>query len=62
VVHINGSQTIVDSSGKFNFTLPVAPGANSIEVTSTDLAGNITTVKVNITVEGETSPPTEEDS
>lgn len=56
VVHINGSQTIVDSAGKFSFTLPVAPGANAIEATSTDLAGNITTVKLSVTVEGTATP------
>lgn len=52
VVHINGSQAVVDSSGKFTFTQPVSAGPNQIEATSTDLAGNITTVKVTVTVEG----------
>lgn len=53
VVHVSGSQAVVDSSGKFTFNMPVSTGVNQIEVTSTDLAGNITTVKISVTVEGE---------
>lgn len=56
IVHINGSQAVVDAAGKFTFNLPVAAGPNSIDVTSTDLAGNITTVKISVTVEGQATP------
>ena len=55
VVYVNGSQAVVDSSGKFTFNLSVPAGVTPIEVTATDLAGNITTVKLSITVEGSNS-------
>ena len=57
VVYVNGSQAVVDSSGKFTYNLSIPAGVTPIEVTSTDLAGNITTVKLSVTVEGAISTP-----
>ncbi|HSX58169.1 MAG TPA: Ig-like domain-containing protein [Candidatus Saccharimonadales bacterium] len=54
IVYINGSQAVVDAAGKFSFNVAVTPGTNGLEVSSTDSAGNITTVKLSVTVEGGT--------
>lgn len=59
VVHINGSQAVVDASGKFTYNLSVTTGVNQIQVVSTDLAGNVTTVKLSVTVEGQVVPTEE---
>ncbi len=50
-VYVNGSQAVVDYNGGFSYNLPVVSGSNSIEVASTDQAGNTTTIKIAITVE-----------
>lgn len=55
-VFVNNSQSVVDSTGKFSYNLPVVAGANTIEVKSTDQAGNITTATVTITVEVASTP------
>ncbi len=60
IVYINGGQAVVDANGKFSYNTPVTPGQNNIEVSSTDGAGNITTVKLNVTVEGGTAQPSED--
>lgn len=51
IVHISGNQAIVEDSGKFSYNLPVTSGENSIEINSVDEAGNVTNVKLTITVE-----------
>ncbi len=58
VVHVNGSQAVVDSNGRFTFNLSITAGVNQIEATSTDLAGNITTVRVSVTREDQSSAET----
>lgn len=60
VVHVNGSQAVVDSNGKFTFNLSLSPGVNQIEASSTDLAGNITTVKLSVTRENKAETSTTE--
>ena len=51
IVHVSGNQAIVEDSGKFSYNLPVTAGENSIEINSVDEAGNVTNVKLTITVE-----------
>lgn len=55
IIHINGNQAVVSSNGKFNYNLSVSPGKNDITVEAVDEAGNLTVVKLNITVDGESS-------
>lgn len=55
VVQVNGLQAVVETSGKFSYNLPVMAGDNQIEVVATDLAGNLTTVKIDIVVSGDAS-------
>lgn len=56
IVHVSGSQAIVEASGKFSYNLPVTPGANNIEINANDPAGNITVVKLTITVDSAAPP------
>lgn len=45
VVTVNGSQVILDPTGNFDTTTAIEPGANKIQITDMDTAGNQTVVE-----------------
>lgn len=48
-VTVNGRQVIVDSTGKFQFTLSLAGGDNVLKVEAIDIAGNKTETELKVT-------------
>lgn len=44
-VTVNGLWAIVDQDGKFEYNFPLSDGENILTIESSDLAGNVTTVK-----------------
>lgn len=48
-VTVNGFWAIVDSEGKYSYTLPLQNGENQIKVTSTDEAGNTIEIERKVT-------------
>lgn len=48
-VTINNRVAMVDDEGKFKLKFQLSPGKNELEVSSTDLAGNVTKKKIEIT-------------
>jgi hypothetical protein len=47
-VNINGRWAVVDTNGKFNYTLSLEDGDNNFVITSKDEAGNETQLELNI--------------
>lgn len=58
-VAVNQRRSIVNSEGVFNSTINLEEGQNSIEIISTDAAGNENVIKRNIT--RSTSPPPDDE-
>jgi large repetitive protein len=43
IVAVNGAPVSIDASGAFNATVSLVQGANLVEITATDIAGNVNT-------------------
>jgi uncharacterized protein YfaP (DUF2135 family) len=43
IVAVNGAPVTIDASGVFNATVSLIQGANLVEITATDISGNVTT-------------------
>lgn len=48
-VTISGRIVVVKSDGSFSYSMPLSDGANTLEIISTDAAGNSTKVEKNVT-------------